>query len=50
MKDLYKQAENLGWSQKVPAQTKITSDKQGLGLCLLTGTQEEEPTKQKVAW
>jgi hypothetical protein len=26
MKDLYKQAEDLGWSQKVPTQTKITLD------------------------
>jgi hypothetical protein len=49
MKDLYKQAEDLDGSQKVPAQTKITLDEQGLGLRLPTGKQhkEEPPTKKK---
>jgi hypothetical protein len=48
LKDLYKQAEELGLRQKVPAQTKLTLDKQGLGLRLSTGTQLEEPTKMKM--
>jgi uncharacterized protein YmfQ (DUF2313 family) len=29
MKDLYRQAQELGLRQKVPAQTKLTLDKQG---------------------
>jgi hypothetical protein len=48
MKDLYKQAEDLGRSQNFLAQTKITLDERGLGLRLLTDTQdkEEPPTKK----
>jgi hypothetical protein len=44
IKDLYQQAEDLGLRTKVPAQRKLTSTNQGLGLRLSTGTQE--PTKK----
>jgi hypothetical protein len=51
MKDLYKQqAEDLGLRNKVPAQTKLTLNEQGLGLRLSTGTQldeDETPKKKK---
>jgi hypothetical protein len=47
LKDLYKQAAELGVRQKVPAQTKLTLDEQGLGLRLSTGTQLEEPKQMK---
>ena len=40
IKDLYKQAEELGLRMKAPAQRKLTLDQQGLGLRLSTGTQD----------
>jgi hypothetical protein len=48
IKDLYEQAEELGLRMRVPAQQKLTSNEQGLGLRLSTGTQlEDEPGKEK---
>jgi hypothetical protein len=47
LKYLYKQAAELGVRRKVPAQTKLTLDEQGLGLRLSTGTQLEEPKQTK---
>jgi hypothetical protein len=47
LKDLYKQAEDFGLCKKVPRQTKLALDKQGLVLCLSTGTQDEKQVKKK---
>ncbi len=46
VEDLYQQVEELALRSKIPAQTKLTLDGEGLGLRWLTGTQDE-PTKKK---
>ncbi len=46
VEDLYQQVEELGLHSKIPAQTKLTLDGEGLGLRWSTGTQDE-PTKKK---
>jgi hypothetical protein len=46
VEDLYQQVEELGLRSKIPAQTKLTLDGEGLGLRWSTGTQDE-PTKKK---
>jgi hypothetical protein len=47
VKDLYQQVEELGLRSKIPAQTKLTLDGEGLGLRWLTGTQDEQTKKKK---
>jgi hypothetical protein len=46
IKDLFKQAEDLGLRHTVPSQTKLTLNDQGLGLRFSTGTQDEPKTKK----
>jgi hypothetical protein len=46
VKDLYQQVKELGLRSKIPAQTQLTLDGEGLGLRWSTGMQDE-PTKKK---
>jgi hypothetical protein len=50
VKDLYQQVKELGLHSKIPAQTKLTLDGEGLGLQWSTGMQDEPTTTTKVVW
>jgi hypothetical protein len=50
VKDLYQQVEELGLCSKIPAQTKLTLDGEGLGLRWSTRMQDEPTKEKKVVW
>ena len=47
VKDAYQQVEELGLRSKIPVQTKLTLDGEGLGLRWSIGTQDKPTTKKK---